>query len=442
MSVAQIQDIGNGLQYFRIAPSNNPANGIFSHQSNPVLSFELPSSNVILNMKTLRIVGKLRCRDGTLTDAQVANTRIDQYLGVNSCFANVSWSSKNSRAVIERITNYPHLVNSVAPAMNNSSSFRNDLGIEMLSTQSNNMGAEYIVSMMNQDQDGVAFSTPIYTGMTMASGDKIPLMSVGGLICTLELAPSSSVFTFSGAPGTASPEYELTELFLTGSYYVPSLDERSDLVAEGKSGEIEINTFTPLFSTVQSTAQTQTYSLGLSEVISVLWSFVPARFINSYANNEHQHLYLTQNTDNRSNQLTKVNVLRSGIQLPFNYDLTVEPDTLEAELHKYYLMALKKISDISETAVDAETQDIRFVLGSANNLVTSVNQVKEENKLNKNYGVPYDILSNYSGVNFNGEPLSLELTSTLADGTSNAQFVFVLHKSKIMYSNQGIQVMN
>ena len=437
MSVAQIPDLGNGLQNFRIAPSNNPANNTFSHQSNPVLSFELPSSNVILNLRTLRLVGKMRIRYNT-APLGVANTRIDQYLGVNSIFQNVSWSSKNSRAVIERITNYPQLINTLLPALKDSSAFRNELGVEMLSSQSNNFTEKWILQKMvqNEGRDGLDFSTPIFTGMTMASGDKIPLMPIGGLLYTCELAPSSAVFNTTDAQ---QPEYEIFDVALVGSYYVPENAEREAIASMG-SGEVEINTFTPLYSTVQSTNQTQTYSLGLSDVISVLWSFVPASFINNYQFNQNQHMRITQGTS--SNQLVKINALRNGVQLPFNYDLNVEPQSLEAELHKYYLMALKKIQDITHSAVDATTNDIRFAYGASGLPITAINQRSELNKLNVAYGVPYDVLGDLAGVNFAGSPLTLELQSTLADGTSNAQFVFVLHKAKVAYGAEGIRVMN
>ena len=94
-SNVQTSGMGNGKQNFRIRPSNAPSDGIFAHQGQPVLTFELPNSNVLLDPSKLRLVGKYRIKAGTLNEIQagdkVAN---DQYLGINSCFENVAWSSK------------------------------------------------------------------------------------------------------------------------------------------------------------------------------------------------------------------------------------------------------------------------------------------------------------------------------------------------------------
>ena len=437
MSVPQFAGTGNGLQNFRIFPQNAPADNVFGHQANPIISFELPSSNVLLKMKDLRVTGKMRVKAGTF-GGSIANTQINQYLGVNSAFQTMTLSSRNSRAVIERIVNYPILVNSILPAIKDSASFRNELGEEMLSTQSNNFMKNYIMTQMSQDAEGVEFSTPVFMGVTMASGDSVPLQQIGGVVLTIELAPDSAVFTTSDA---IQPQYELFDLALVGCYYVGDDEERS-LTANMSDGVLEVNTFSSLFSTVQSTQQTATYSLGLSDVIAVLFSFCPAVFINNYQFDQNARLRLSEMTTTSSNQLVKVNALRNGVQVPFNYDLSVVPESLEAELHRYYLMSLSKISELTTSSVDSTTNDIRYALGSTGNLVTTTNLLKDINKANVCYGIPYDILGYNSGISFDSSPLTLELTSTLKDGTSNAQNVYVLSKVKIMYGKDGIRVMN
>ena len=437
MSVPQFAGTGNGLQNFRIFPQNAPADNVFGHQANPIISFELPSSNVLLKMKDLRVTGKMRVKTGTF-GGSIANTQINQYLGVNSCFQTMTLSSRNSRAVVERIVNYPILVNSILPAIKDSASFRNELGEEMLSTQSNNFMKNYIMTQMSQDTEGVEFSTPVFMGVTMASGDSVPLQQIGGVVLTIELAPDSAVFCTSDA---IQPQYELFDLALVGCYYVGDDEERS-LTANMSDGVLEVNTFSSLFSTVQSTQQTATYSLGLSDVIAVLFSFCPAVFINNYQFDQNARLRLSEMTSTTSNQLVKVNALRNGVQVPFNYDLSVVPESLEAELHRYYLMSLSKISELTTSSVDSTTNDIRYALGSTGNLVTTDNLLKDINKGNVCYGIPYDILGYNSGISFDSSPLTLELTSTLKDGTSNAQNVYVLSKVKIMYGKDGIRVMN
>jgi hypothetical protein len=233
MSVAQVGSTTQSKQEFRIAPSNQPANGIFSHTANPTLSFDLPNSNVILNPKSLRLTGRMRIKAGTF-GANTDNTRINQYLGVNSCFETCTWSSKNSRAILERIVNYPVLINSILPAIKDSASFRNEFGVECLASQSNAFCKKWIMPKLSvadgaNPADGLDFSTPIVSGVSMCSGEKIPLMTIGGLTLTMNLAPNSAVFNTTDA---ISPEYELFDLALVGSYLVPSLEDREALAEE------------------------------------------------------------------------------------------------------------------------------------------------------------------------------------------------------------------
>ena len=105
-------------------------------------------------------------------------------------------------------------------------------------------------------------------------------------------------------------------------------------------------------------------------------------------------------------------------------------------------MSLSKISELTTSSVDSLTNDIRYAIGSTGNLITTANLLKDINKANVCYGIPYDILGYNSGISFDSSPLTLELTSTLKDGTSNAQNVYVLSKVKIMYGKDGIRVMN
>ena len=78
-SSKQLSGLGNGTQRFRIKPSNAPSNGVFAHQGNPVLTFEMPNSNVLLDTSSLRLTGKLRLKAGTWSIEQGDELRFDQY---------------------------------------------------------------------------------------------------------------------------------------------------------------------------------------------------------------------------------------------------------------------------------------------------------------------------------------------------------------------------
>ena len=443
-SNVQTSGMGNGKQNFRIRPSNAPSDGIFAHQGQPVLTFELPNSNVLLDPSKLRLVGKYRIKAGSLNEIQEGDkVGLDQYLGINSCFENVAWSSKMSRSVIEKVNNYPKLINSIRPALSSTQNYQSNLQVESIASQNldyadNAFGAPAFGA--GGVPVGVEFCTSIFTGLTMASGNRLPLMKLGGLMLSIDLAPNEAVFTCDNTALT--PQYELYDLSLTGEYLIPSAEERGAL-AGMESGEVEMNTFTSLFSILQSSQHNSVFNLGIRELVSVYFSFVPANYINNYANNQYQCMRISSNVTGgaaTSEQVTKVNFLRNGAQMPFLFDLDVLDNSNEAQLQRYYLMSLKKLTDINRTAIDSNINDVRTAIGSTGFTQTSTNQLNVLNKENYVLGVPYDMLGNYSGADFSNQPLTITVDSNLSDASPNAMYLYALAKTMVSYSPSGISV--
>ncbi len=443
-SNVQTSGMGNGKQNFRIRPSNAPSDGIFAHQGQPVLTFELPNSNVLLDPSKLRLVGKYRIKAGSLNEIQEGDkVGLDQYLGINSCFENVAWSSKMSRSVIEKVNNYPKLINSIRPALSSTQNYQSNLQVESIASQNLDYADNAFGSVAFGNGGvpvGVEFCTSIFTGLTMASGNRLPLMKLGGLMLSIDLAPNEAVFTCDNTALT--PQYELYDLSLTGEYLVPSAEERGAL-AGMESGEVEMNTFTSLFSILQSSQHNSVFNLGIRELVSVYFSFVPANYINNYANNQYQCMRISSNVTGgaaTSEQVTKVNFLRNGAQMPFLFDLDVLDDSNEAQLQRYYLMSLKKLTDINRTAIDSNINDVRTAIGSTGFTQTSTNQLNVLNKENYVLGVPYDMLGNYSGADFSNQPLTITIDSNLSDASPNAMYLYALAKTMVSYSPSGISV--
>jgi hypothetical protein len=434
MSNAQVFSNGNGLQNFKIRPSNSPSDNVFAYQGQPVMSFQLPASNVLLDPTSIRLTGKLRFKAGSAPVP--ATIRLDQYLGVNGCVDAVSWSSLVSRSVLEKINNYQKLLNSVLPAVKNSDSFQSELQSESLATADLDYQANEIISNMTLTE-GVAFSTPIFTGITMSSGNRLPLLKLGGLILSLDLASNEAVFLVQD---DQTPQYELVDVALTGSYFVPSPEERS-AIAGMSEGSLELNTFTSLFSVLQASRHTSQFNLGLKEVIACYFSFVPTSYINNYKANQFQSLRILNKTGGVE-QSVKMNFLRNGSQFPFLYDLDVIDDSNEAELQRYYLMALKRLNGMTKTTISALNNDPRFALGSSTLLATTQNQALADNKLNQVYGVPYDIVSGLAGASFANQPLTINVDSNLTDANPNAIYFFVLAKTMIVYNEDGMRVLS
>jgi hypothetical protein len=434
MSYAQVSGTGNGRQNFRIKPSNSPPDNVFAYSGNPNLSFQLPSANLLLDPTSLRLTGKLRFTNPD--DLDPANISIDQYLGVSSCFDAVSWSSMLSRNVIEKVNNYQKLIQSVLPAIKSGDNFQSDLQAEGLGTAELSFQRNTIITQM-MGTDGVAFSTPIYTGLSMASGNRLPLIKIGGLILTLDLASDEAVFLVQD--GTA-PKYQLVDVSLTGSYYSPSPEERMGIMGM-KNGTLELNTFTSLFSVLQSSQHTSQFNLGLKEVIACYFSFVPSSYINNYTANQFQALRVS-NADGLTEQIVKLNFLRNGSQMPLLYDLDVGSGSNEAELMRYYMMSLKRLRELTKTTISSDSTDPRWSIGSSSFALSTANQASSLNKLNYVLGVPYDIITGLSGANFSNQPLTINIDTDMSSATPNAIYFYVLAKTLVMYDESGIRVMS
>jgi hypothetical protein len=440
-SNVQMSGMGNGKQNFRIRPSNAPSDGVFAHQGQPVLTFELPNSNVLLDPSKLRLVGKYRVvAESIAAKGDDDKVVLDQYLGINSCFENVSWSSKMSRSVIEKVNNYPKLINSVRPALSSTQNYQSNLQVDSIATQNLDF-ADNAYGYVAAQGAGVDFSTSIFTGLTMASGNRLPLMKLGGLMLSIDLASNEAVFLSSNP--LVTPKYELYDLSLTGEYLVPSAEERG-AIAGMESGEVEMNTFTSLFSILQSSQHNSVFNLGLRELVSIYFSFVPANYINNYLHNQYQCMRISSDVTGAagasSQQITKVNFLRNGTQMPFLFDLDVLDKSNEAQLQRYYLMSLKKLTDISRTAIDGNINDVRTAIGSTGFTQSSLNQANVLNKENYVLGCPYDMLGNYSGADFSNQPLTINIDSDLSDASPNAVYLFALAKTVVSYSPSGINV--
>ena len=435
MSYQQVSGIGNGRQNFRIKPSNSPPDGVFAYQGNPTLSFQLPSANLLLDPTSLRITGKLRFTNPD--DLDVSQISIDQYLGVSSCFDAVSWSSMLSRNVIEKVNNYQKLVQSVIPALRSPDNFLSDIQAESLGTDELSFQRSTIIPQM-ATTEGIAFSTPVYTGLSMASGNRLPLIKLGGLILTLDLASDEAVFLVQD--GTL-PKYQLVDVSLTGSYYSPSPDESIGIM-DMNDGTIELNTFTSLFSVLQSSQHTSQFNLGLKEVIACYMSFVPSSYINNYTANQFQALRVSNSSGN-TEQIVKLNFLRNGSQMPLLYDLDVGEGSNEAELMRYYMMSLKRLRELTKTTISSSSTDPRWSIGSSSFPLSTANQASSLNKLNYVLGIPYDIITGLSGANFSNQPLTINIDTDMNDATPNAIYFFVLAKTIVMYDGSGgIRVMS
>ncbi len=444
----QLPTTGNGRVNSIIMPSNNPSNNAFSHQGNNIIQFQLPNSNVILDPQSIRINGTLRLKNPGALEPQVKNnTHIDKYTGVNSIFSSVQWSSSGgNRSSIEKINNYPQLLSSILPALTSTSQYTQEANVQTLSTDNTVYQDNSIIKNM-MEVPGAKFSTPIYTGLTMSSSNRIPLLPLKGLTLTLELNSDDAVFILEGENDDWSVKqksqvvYELFNVSLSCTMYHPNSEEKM-AIANMKSGSLSMNTFTSLFSVLQSSDNNTQFNLGIRNLVACFFKLVPTNKVNHKQQNEFQSLRI-QDKDGNTKQFIKVSFLRSGVEFPLYFPINVPDKSLECQLNKYYLSALNQLHDAEKRiSIDGLINDPRFAIGCSTSFKSNDvdNQISSQNKSNVVYGIGYDYFSSFSGADFDGKPLTLNLESDLADANPNAIYSFVLAQTMVNFNENGIQV--
>tara|TARA_R110000824_G_scaffold76743_2_gene194385 strand:+ start:373 stop:1698 length:1326 start_codon:yes stop_codon:yes gene_type:complete len=435
----QVPGTGNGRMNFKIFPSNASASNVFTSSSSPVLSFQIPNADVLLDLQSLRICGNLKYKG--ITDPAGATVRMDQYCGVSSLFSTVTWSSLVSRSVIEQVQYYGQMVNAIVPQLQTTADFQN-------SECSGNLSTQELLYQRNQFNlaavtagVGVNFATKIYTGLTLGSDTRLPLSKIGGLNLSINLSSNEAYFLNSAAAD--SPTWELSNMSLEGDYYVPQAAERETLMGM-KEGSLTLNTMTSLFNVLQSSDHVSNFQLGLRDVVSAFYVSKPASWVNNYNANEYQHIRI-QNTAGATQQQVKVNWLMNGSQAPLNFPLDVVTDSNEGQCQQLMMMGLKRIQDMNELSISNDTNDPRVSIGSTGFASTSgpgSNQALALNKCNYVNAIAYDVLGDGSGANFQQSPLTFTIKSDLSDGEVQGLYIFILNATVIEYNEMGINVIN
>ena len=448
-SNVQLPTTGNGRVNSIIMPSNNPSNNAFSHQGNNIVQFQLPNSNVILDPQSIRINGTLRLKNPSgLAQFVKDNTHMDKYCGVNSIFSSVQWSSSGgNRSSIEKINNYPQLLSSILPALTSTSQYNSEASIQTLSTENTKYQDKSIIKNI-MTEAGAKFSTPIYTGLTMSSSNRIPLLPLKGLTLTLELNADDAVFIYDDTNATTTQKpyksqvvFELFNVSLSCTMYHPNSEEKM-AIANMKQGSLSMNTFTSLFSVLQSSDNNTQFNLGIRNLVACFFKLVPTNKINHQGHNEFQSLRVQDKTG-QTKQFLKASFLRSGVEFPLYFPINIPDKSLECQLNKYYLSALNQLHDAEKRiSIDGLMNDPRFAIGcgSAYDSSDIKNQLSSQNKSNVVYGIGYDYFSSFSGADFDGKPLTLNLESSLDDGNTNAMYCFVLAQTVVNFDQNGIQV--
>ena len=446
------------VEKFEILPSNQPANNTYSFRGgNPIITMTIPAQAKFLRPSSLRINGTLRVvrADGTNVDnlnlraSGLHNVQLSSRVGVHSVFQNVVLSSEATNQSLEAIRQYGRLVSSLLSSTHSEQDLMSEKSVcDVLD------GVDAPSStLVNND---VRFSIPLYCGMLMG-GNPIPLSmnGVNGLKIQLELAADQQVLKGTNATDGAGAFYQLKDVSVSGDLLVGDDKTTSSLSVAG-SGAFQYNSYSSLYSVINSSDATQTYNLANSQVLSVFHNFLPVSHANTYAQDGFTNGELL-NTDpaNPANydqavKLKRVSFSRGGVKLGLDYELDVEENSTEGlpetQVNINYLNAFQPYSTMSRMVNDKKLMSYggADLVPYKNPLGNGSRQVGVDNdagRRNFGIGLAMDRVSDV-GVSFKGQSYATRIVSDLDGKSPNAVYTFVLAKNTLQYSPNGIMVMS
>ena len=450
------------VEKFEVLPSNQPSDNTYSFRGgNPIITLTIPSQAKYLRPSSVKINGVLRVQTsaGVLGDSNnlkgAGNTEIQlsDRVGVHSAFQNVVLSSEATNQSLESIRQYGRLVSSILSSTHSSDDFMSEKSVVAVC---NSIQAPNDNLIANE----VSFSVPLYCGL-LQGGNPIPLSANGinGLTINLELASDQQVLKGGNAADGGGAFYQLKDVSLSGDLLVPD-DAGVQALSVAGSGAFQYNSYSSLYSVINSGDATQTYNLSNSNVLAITHNFLPVSHSNTYAQDAFTNgELLNTNAGGTAYSdpvvLKKVSFSRGGVKLGLDYEMDVETNSTEGrpetQVNLEYLNAFKPeksltrllnqnellgygggeilpYSDESQAGTDALTNRISV-------------DVTDANVRNFGVGLALDRVSDV-GVNFKGQSYSTRIQSSLDGKSPNAVYSYVKAKNVLQYSPNGIVVMN
>jgi len=446
-----MSNLGQNI-YLDIQPSNIVSTGRVSYRSgNPVIQFIIGENDLHLMGSSVRFCGNIAFyRDSNRTIQTETDGNLlclDPKLGIYSIIDTLTISSQVHKSTIERINNYNRFLSSYMPMM---SSEKEALGhLNATTLVSPNLMTQRI-EVVNNTNGSSTNSGSIdgnvlnYTGSDfcvnlpcgiLGGRNPIPLSrqnGVGGIMLEIQLAPDSQVL-FSddeSATGLTDAFYELTDLKLIAE---------AQVVAPNTSvgNTFEYNSIHSYFNSVNSTNAILNFQLGLKAVLGAFVNMVPSRYINNFAQDGLGTTPLL-NADDSVAVVKQLVFTRGGVRYPlmYNLDTNVKNDSKilagDPQQLKNFVNAIKPFYDLKHTQISP----VNFT-----NDVPAVTHFVSSAGAMYGVGISYDMISG-NGLDFTNVNFGLQLETGLTSDSPNALYLFVRNRSTLVFSPQGVQVLN
>ena len=423
--------------YQEIQPSNiNSTQKVSYKNGNPIISFLIGSQPHLLDASSVRISGDINFyKDANKAKPTTADQlAIDEKLAVYSMIEKVTITSQRSRQVIETINHYGRFLSTYIPYVNSKSDKFSHMN-QMALTLPNYETEKRELVDFPATAHGSRFCIGLPTGF-LASGNMIPLSSdsLGGIEISINLAPDAQVlYAQNGTTtGLSDAYYELANLRLHCELVVPP-DPRNMLPS---TGSLTYNAITSYFNVINSANAVVNFNLGTSRTLGVFMNMCPSKYLNNLAYNSYATT-TPLNDDGKQAAIKQIIFTKAGMRMPisFNIDTNVKEtpaiSTIDPQVVTFARDSIKAGMNLRSEVSPINTN--RLYTGAAPPLTA-------DGGVMECIGVPFDTVGTGVGEDFSSTPFGIQMETDLTTDSPNALFLFVHSRQTLVFSPQGIQV--
>ena len=433
-------------QHLEIIPSNITSDGTLSFKNGqPVVQFIIGEQERYLIGQSVRLTGKFTAfsSDGAISTS-ATGLRMNEQLGIYSCFNELHISSQKTAQSIETIRHYPRMMSSylgVTSSLQDGISHLNETALIDMNFALQQRG---VVENPTPLTTKNSFCCPLVCGLLNGTSP-IPLSGawgVGGLDLSVHLSPDSNVFFSNSSVTTAinNAYYELSDVKLVCEVMTPAPDQLSRIMTQTQN-VFEYNSIVAQYNTINSRNGVLNFPLGVSKCMGVFINFVPASHLNNLAFDGTATLPPT-NSDGTRAEVTQLIFTRGGERFPLEYNIdTIQKNEsgnqqMDAQVVRNYMNAVMGFTKIERTNV-SPFNNFYEEYGSEYIYAKEI----PEGGAKFGIGVNYDQISN-AGVSFRDVPFGLQMTSDISTDSPQGVFLFAHCKNTVVSTPQGIQVIS
>jgi hypothetical protein len=446
---------------------NAPANNTYGfHQGFPIVQFEIAAQNKMLVGTSVRLNGEFSILQNVVGSATIgtlvnnnsarfggigaaapavfsacANNRV----GVASTIQQITLSNQENNQSLEICRQYPRYLATVMPVTHSGLDFDSNVQQQSGTASRNSVSA----AGMNEV---TSFSMPLRTGLLSGTAP-LPLSQLGGLNIEILLSPDANAIgpniSVAGVEtSTGATYYRLQNLTLSYDLLVPDEDLEAQMT-NVSDGAISYNSINHIYSTINSSDQSLVLNLGSQKVLSVFSNFIPTPHINDFTKDSNGTPFLANKGAaglyDATADVTEIAFSKGGVNFPIDTPIVATTGgggfRPEVEYLSNLMDSIKPFRHTNHTLVQLQTQCGLAIGAGEIGYDSYVNPATlPDHRPVAGLGIRTDPFK--VGIDYSRQPYGLRIRSTLDGESPNSIFTYTLSENTLMYSPNGIRVLN